>query len=182
MLSRASVSIGVLGLGVLGGSIASALAEFGFNVLGWSRRPKNMSGVQCFHGPPGLERVLAASEVVVVVLPLTPATFNLLDEEKLSRLSPGSTLVNLSRGQVLSEAALIGALDAGFVPEAFLDVFTTEPLPRNHCFWTRADIRITPHVAALTPPDAAAEQVASKIRAMIAGRSITGIVSHGCGY
>lgn len=179
---RASVRAGVLGLGVLGGRVAHALAEFGFSVLGWSRGPRDLPGIQCFHGARGLDRILAASDVLFVALPLTPQTFNLLDEEKLSRLPAGSTLANLSRGQVLPEAALTAALDTGAVAEAFLDVFAMEPLPKDHPFWAREDIRITPHVAALTPPDAAADQVAGKIRAMMAGRPVTGIVSRENSY
>lgn len=179
---RASVSIGVLGLGVMGGSIARTLADFGFSVRGWSRSAKDLAGIGCFHGERGLERVLTSSEVLFAALPLTAETFELLDEHRLSRLSPGSTLANLSRGQVLSEVALVAALDAGVIAEAFLDVFATEPLPREHPFWARSDIRITPHVAALTPPEAAADQVASKIRALIAGEQITGIVNRELGY
>lgn len=179
---RASVRVGVLGLGVLGGRVAQTLAEFGFSVFGWSRGAKDLPGVRCLHGAEGLDQILATSEVLFVVLPLTIETLNLLDEDKLSRLPTGSTLANLSRGQVLPEVALTAALDAGVVAEAFLDVFTMEPLPEDHPFWTREEVRITPHVAALTPPDAAADQVARKIREMVAGRSVSGIVSRESGY
>lgn len=180
--SRASLRVGVLGLGVLGGRIAQSLAGFGFTVSGWSRGAKDLPDVRCLHGADTLEQVFDSSEVLFIALPLTPATFNLLDEDKLFRLHAGSTLCNVSRGGVLSEAALIGALDAGVIAEAFLDVFMTEPLPGDHPFWRRTDIRITPHVAALTPPDAAAEQVVLKIRSMLAGQPVSGVVSREHGY
>lgn len=180
--SRASLQVGVLGLGVLGGHIAQSLAGFGFDVLGWSRGSKVLSGVRCFHGAETLRQVLASSEVLLIALPLTPATLHLLNEGELSQLPTGSTLCNLSRGGVLLEAALIGALNSGKVAEAFLDVFATEPLPSDHPFWGRKDIKITPHVAALTPPDAAAEQVALKIRSMMVGQPVTGVVRRELGY
>lgn len=180
--SRAALQVGVLGLGVLGGHIAQSLAGFGFDVRGWSRGSKVLSGVRCFHGAETLRQVLASSEVLLIALPLTPATLHLLNEGELSQLPTGSTLCNLSRGGVLLEAALIGALNSGRVAEAFLDVFATEPLPSDHPFWGRKDIKITPHVAALTPPDAAAEQVALKIRSMMVGQPVTGVVRRELGY
>ncbi|HOZ06478.1 MAG TPA: glyoxylate/hydroxypyruvate reductase A [Arenimonas sp.] len=179
---RSSLRIGVLGLGTLGGRVAQVLAEFGFKVSGWSRSPKNLPGIQCFHEASGLDRLLAMVDILFVMLPLTLETTNLLDEVRLSLLPAGSTLVNLSRGKIVSESALISALDSGVLAQAFLDVFAVEPLSPDHTFWKRTDIHITPHVAALTPPDAAAEQVASKIRAMIAGQPVTGTVRRKFGY
>lgn len=179
---REDFSIGVLGLGVLGGAVARTLAEFGFALSGWSRMPKSIEGVDCLHGSTGLDDVLARSELLLVFLPLTGDTEGLLDGERLARLPEGAALANLSRGELLDDDAVIAALDSGRLSEAYLDVFEREPLPRDHRYWNHPRVRITPHVAALTPHVLACDQVADKIRKLESGEAVSGIVDRKRGY
>ncbi len=179
---REDFSIGVLGLGVLGGAVARALAEFGFSVSGWSRTPKSIDGIQCEHGSEGLDAVLSRSELLLVFLPLTGDTEGLLDRERLAKLPEGAALANLSRGELVDDEALLEALDSGWVSEAYLDVFSREPLPAEHSYWAHPRVQMTPHVAALTPYAVACVQVAEKIRRLEAGQSISGVVDRLRGY
>jgi glyoxylate/hydroxypyruvate reductase A len=179
---RAAFRIGVLGLGVLGGAVAQELAGFGFDVAGWSRTPRAIPGVHCHHGDATLDDVLARSELLMLFLPATPSTAGLLGRERIARLPPGAAIANLSRGELVDEAALLDALDSGAVGAAYLDVFRHEPLARGHAFWSHPRVDITPHVAALTDVDAACEQVAAKILRFEAGDEITGIVDRRRGY
>lgn len=179
---RHDFPIGVLGLGVLGGAVARALADFGFAVSGWSRTAKTIEGVHCEHGSVGLDAVLGSSELLLVFLPLTGDTEGLLDQERLAKLPEGAALANLSRGELVDDEALLGALDSGWISEAYLDVFSREPLPVEHRYWSHPRVRITPHVAALTPHEVACEQVAEKIRRLEAGKPISGVVDRVRGY
>ena len=180
--ARSDFTIGVLGLGVLGGAVARALADFGFAVCGWSRSARAVPGVQCRHGAPGLDDVLARSQLLMLFLPLTGATDGLLDRERLAQLPAGAAVVNLSRGELVDEDALLEALDAGHLGAAYLDVFVQEPLPPDHPFWRHPRIHVTPHVAALTDTRVACLQVAGKIRRLEAGEPISGVVDRLCGY
>jgi glyoxylate/hydroxypyruvate reductase A len=182
MRRRRDFRIGVLGLGVLGGAVARALADFGFDVAGWSRTRRTIEGVDCCHGDAGLDAVLARSDLLMLFLPATAATAGLLGRDRLARLPAGAALANLSRGELVDEHALLDALDAGGVGAAYLDVFRHEPLPRGHAFWRHPRVEITPHVAALTDVDAACEQVAAKIRRLEAGGTVGGIVDRARGY
>lgn len=179
---RHDFPIGVLGLGVLGGAVARALADFGFAVSGWSRTAKAIDGVRCEHGSDGFDAVLGRSELLLVFLPLTGDTEGLLDQERLARLPEGAALANLSRGELVDDEALLEALDSGWISEAYLDVFSREPLPPGHRYWTHPRVRMTPHVAALTPCSVACEQVAGKIRQLEAGEPISGVVDRVRGY
>ena len=180
--SRGELGIGVLGLGVLGGAVAQALAEFGFTVSGWSRTARVVPGVHGEHGGPGLDAVLAASQVLMLFLPLTGATAGLIDRVRLARLPQGAVVVNLSRGELIDEGGLLDALDSGHLRAAYLDVFHHEPLPSDHRFWRHPRVRITPHVAALTDTQLACAQVADKIRRIEAGEPVSGVVERSRGY
>lgn len=180
--SRSDFRIGVLGLGVLGGAVARSLAEFGFDVSGWSRSAKAVAGVDCRHGPQGLDVVLGRSHVLMLFLPATGATVGLLDRARLAQLPAGAVVVNLSRGELVDQGALLEALDSGRVSAAYLDVFEHEPLPPDHAFWQHPTVRITPHVAALTDPRLACEQIADKIRRLESGLPISGVVDRSREY
>lgn len=180
--SRRALTVGVLGLGVLGGAVARALADFGFDVAGWSRTPRAIDGIACLHGDDGLDAVLARSRVLVLCLPLTPDTDTLLDAPRLARLPSGAAVVNIARGELIDDDALLAALDAGHVGAAYLDVFRDEPLPTSHRYWRHPRVSVTPHVAALTGVDAACDQVAAKIRRFEAGLPVSGIVERDRGY
>lgn len=180
--ARADFSIGVLGLGVLGGAVARALADFGFDVSGWSQSVKSISGVRCEHGAPGLDDVLGRSQVLMLFLPLTVATERLVDRARLAQLPRGAAVVNLSRGELVDDDALLEALDSGHVAAAYLDVFRQEPLPADHPFWRHPRVSITPHVAAITDTRLACMQIAQKIRRLETGEPISGMVNRLRGY
>lgn len=179
---RSEFRIGVLGLGVLGGSVARSLASFGFSLSGWSRTAKALTGVTCESGAEGLANVLARSDLLLLMLPVTRETTGLMDREQIAKLPAGASIANLSRGELIEDAALLDALDSGHIAQAYLDVFNTEPLPPGHRYWTHPRIRITPHIAALTPHAIACHQVAGKIRKLEAGESVSGIVNRQRGY
>jgi glyoxylate/hydroxypyruvate reductase len=163
------IKVGVLGLGELGAPAARALAAAGFSVRGWSRTPKNLPGVTCVAGRASLQSFLADTEILVVMLPLTPDTNGLLGASELAHLPKGAKLINVSRGAVIDESALIEALRNGQIAEATLDVFTVEPLPSDHVLWSMDNVLITPHLASITVPEAAVQDVAESIRRVRAG-------------
>ncbi len=182
MRVRDEFRVGVLGLGVLGGAVARSLAAFGFSVSGWSRSAKAVAGVTCESGADGLDKVLARSELLLLMLPVTRETTGLIDHEKIAKLPAGASIANLSRGGLIDDANLLDALDSGHIAQAYLDVFNTEPLPAEHRFWTHSRVHITPHIAALTPHAIACHQVAEKIRKLEAGQAVTGVVDRQHGY
>ena len=180
--SRADFAVGVMGLGVLGSRVAQALRVFEFPVNGWSRSPKALDGVRGFSGREGFNDFLAASRVLVNLLPLTPDTQDILNRDTLSRLQPGGYVINVARGAHLVDEDLLALLDEGHLAGATLDVFRTEPLPAGHPFWTHPSIAVTPHTSARTLRDESIAQIAGKIRALEQGEPIAGIVDPVRGY
>jgi glyoxylate/hydroxypyruvate reductase A len=174
--------VGVLGLGELGRACARALAALNFPVAGWSRRPAELAGIACHHGPEGLATVLGRSEILGTLLPATPETARLLDAERLALLPRGARLINPGRGSLIDDAALVAALDAGALAHATLDVFRTEPLPPEHPFWAHPRVTVTPHVAAPSRPDTAASVIAENIRRDEAGLPFLHVVDRAAGY
>lgn len=176
-------TVAVLGLGAIGGTIAHRLRANGFRVLGWSRSGRPVAGVEdVAAGDEGLERVLAAADIVIAVLPATPATKGLFDARFFARMRGGAHFVNLGRGDQLVEAALLRALDAGRVGGATLDVFEEEPLPPDHPFWGHPSVLVTPHVAGSTVPRTGAAVVAENVRRLRSGRPLLHVVDRGAGY
>ena len=180
--NRADWPVGVMGLGVLGSRVAQALRVFEFPVNGWSRSAHAIEGVRTFAGPEQFHAFLAASRVLVNLLPLTPQTRGILNRDTLSRLLPGAFVINVARGAHLVDDDLLALLDSGQVAGATLDVFRTEPLPDGHPFWTHPKITVTPHTSARTLRDESIAQIAGKIRALERGEPITGIVEPARGY
>jgi len=175
-------TVGVLGLGELGQATAHALAGLGFDVRGWSRRRREVPGIASHSGDAGLEAVLRASDILVTLLPATPATDNLLDARRLALLPKGARLINPGRGSLIDDAALLAALDAGRLAHATLDVFREEPLPPGHPFWTHPGVTVSPHVASETRPETAAEAIARNIRRGEDGRPFLHAVDRAAGY
>ena len=174
--------IGVMGLGTLGGAAARFLASLGFRVAGWSRSPKSIPGVSCCHGADALPPFLAGSDILVVLLPLTPETRGLLGRDLLYRLPRGAKLVSCGRGPTIVEEDLVEALNSGQIAEATLDVFATEPLPADHPFWGMEQVLMTPHVASFAIPEIAARDVVENIRRLHAGEPLLHLVERDRGY
>lgn len=178
----ADTRVGVLGLGAIGADIAARLRGLGFAVHGWSRGPKSLDGIVCHHGNTGLPDCLSVSDILVCVLPLTPATRGILDAAHLARLPRGAYLINIARGAHQVEADVLAALDSGQLSGAALDVFETEPLPSEHSFWRHPKVRLTPHVAGPTVPETAARLVADNICRLLAGETPCNRVDPTRGY
>jgi glyoxylate/hydroxypyruvate reductase A len=173
--------VGILGLGELGGACARALAALGFDVAGWSRSPREVDGVATHHGEGGLEPVLRRSDILVLLLPLTPATDGLMDARRLALLPPGAVVLNPGRGPLIDDEALLAALD-GALGQATLDVFRTEPLPRDHPFWAHPKVTVTPHIASATRPETASRRIAENVRRGEAGEPLLHLVDRERGY
>lgn len=174
--------VGVLGLGTLGSAAAQALARLGFDVAGWSRRPKEIEGVTCHAGDDGLGELLRRSEILVLLTPHTPQTENLLDARRLSLLPRGAVVVNPARGALIDDDALLAALDSGQVSHATLDAFRVEPLPPEHPYWSHPQVTVTPHVASETRPESATRVIAENIRRGEAGEPFLHLVDRSAGY
>jgi glyoxylate/hydroxypyruvate reductase len=175
-------TVGVMGLGELGGAAAATLADFGFGVRGWSRTPKTIDGVESYAGGGALDAFLSKCEILVCLLPLTRATEGILNRNLFAKLPRAACLINAARGGHLLEEDLIPALDTGQLGGAALDVFRVEPLPRGHPYWTHPRILITPHVASVTDPRSSADLVADNIRRIDAGEAPLYAVDPAKGY
>jgi glyoxylate/hydroxypyruvate reductase A len=186
--SRADFPIGVMGLGVLGQRVSLALQQFDFSLLGWSRSAKSIAGVQCFSGfkdVGGFNDFLAATRILVCLLPLTPETENILNHSNLSRLLPGAYVINVARGAHLVDDDLLALLNSGHLAGATLDVFRQEPLPPSHPFWQHAKMTLTPHTSARTLRLESIAQITKKIQALHGGAavsSVAGVVDMKKGY
>lgn len=175
-------TVAVLGLGALGSACAAALRALNFRVLGWSRSAKTLEGVETAHGADGLAQVLSRAEIVVLLLPDTPATENILDAKRIALLPKGAVIVNPGRGPLIDDEALLRALDDGHVGHATLDVFRTEPLPADHPYWAHPRVTVTPHIASETRPVSAARVIAENIRRGEAGMPFLHLVDRTLGY
>lgn len=179
---RADFPVGIMGLGVLGERVARAVGGFEFPVNGWSRSPRSIEGVRGFAGAAQLDEFLAASRVLVCLLPLTPDTTGILNHRTLAALQPGGYVINVARGAHLVEEDLVALLDSGHLAGATLDVFRTEPLPAGHPFWQHPKITVTPHTSARTLREDTIAQIAGKIRRLARGEPIAGVVDRQRGY
>lgn len=172
----------VLGLGALGEAAAQALAALGFNVTGWSRSAKDIPGITCLHGDDGLQHALSRTEIVVLLLPDTPATENTLNADTLALLPKGACIINPGRGPLIDDEALLAALNTGHIGHATLDVFRVEPLPADHPYWAHPNVTVTPHIASETRPTTAAQVICENIRRGEAGEPFLHLVDRNLGY
>lgn len=175
-------SIGLLGLGELGQAAAARLRDAGFTVRGWSRSHKALDRIETLAGDDGLEAMLAASDIVVSLIPLTAQTRGMLDGRRLNLMKPGAALINFSRGPVVVTDALIAALDRGHLSHAVLDVFDAEPLPVTSTLWDHPSITVLPHISAPTDHETAAAVIAANLRNFRATGRIPGNVDLARGY
>ena len=176
------ITIGLLGLGALGEAAAHRLSDAGFKVIGWSRSAKNIEGIETHSGDDGLNTVLRRSDILVCLLPLTSATRELLNAEKLALLPANASLINFARGSIVVSEDLLQALDTGRMSHAVLDVFDVEPLPKDAPFWTHPRITVLPHISAPTDRETAAAIVADNIRTFRRTAKLPSIVDFARGY
>lgn len=160
------IRVGILGLGVLGQAAAAALKALNYQLAGWSNSPKVIDGVRSYVGAGELKSFLAETDILVCLLPLTPATRGILNAETFAGLPQGAVVVNCARGGHLVESDLLAALDGGRLRGATLDVFHTEPLPDTSPLWSHPKVFVTPHIAAITDPESFMRKVADTIRRM----------------
>ena len=164
--------VGILGLGVIGGDAARKLTALGFPVRGWTRTPREVEGVECFHGPEGLTTMLGSCCFLACFLPMTDDTAGIICAATLAALPRGAYVINLARGGHVVDQDLLAALDSGHIGGAMLDVFHREPLAVDHPFWSHPKVTITPHIAGLTVASSIAPQVAENIRRAGAGQPL----------
>ena len=177
-----SVRVGILGLGELGLRAATECARQGYRVSGWSRTPKTVEGVETAAGLDALPNFLTCADILVCLLPQTPETIGLLDAGRLAMLPKGAVFINVSRGSVVDEAALVEALQSGAIGGATLDVFAVEPLPETSPLWEMDNVLITPHLASIALPESAARQIADNVRRIEAGEPVLSRVDPRRGY
>jgi len=177
-----TTTVGIMGLGHMGAAAARMLQGIGFPVIGWSRTRKDLPGVRSFVGPEEQEAFLAASNLLVCLLPATPETRHILSRPLFDRLPDGAGLVNVGRGSQQKIEDIITALDSGKLSGAVLDVFEQEPLPVDHPAWTHPKLLVTPHVASLPPPSERAVHVARLIAARERGEALPNLYDHDRGY
>ncbi len=174
--------IGVMGMGVLGQAVLGRLRTYGFQLRGWNRSFREMAGVECFAGADQLEPFLAGCDVLICLLPLTPATCGILNRQTFAALPAGAALINVGRGPHLVDADLLEALDSDHLSRAILDVTDPEPLPADHPFWAHPRVFITPHVASMTQPETAASILLENLRRHQRGEPLLDVVDRSRGY
>ena len=175
-------SVTILGLGALGAECANELANVGFKVRGWSATKKSLCNVTCHHGSEGLEKSLFESEIVVLLLPSTADTENIINTKTISYLAKDAIIINPGRGTLIDETALLKSLDDGKLAHATLDVFRQEPLPADHLFWKHPKITVTPHIASETRPQTASKVIATNIDRFEKGKPLLYKVDLRAGY
>jgi glyoxylate/hydroxypyruvate reductase A len=185
--AASAVTVGIMGLGVLGRHAADLLRRIGFSVAGWSRTAKSLEGVATFHGADGLDGFLALTDILVCLLPSTPDTKGLIDLALLRKLKRngalgGPFLINAGRGATQVEADILSALDDGTLAGATLDVFESEPLSDASPLWTHPKVTITPHNAAASVPSALVRNMLAQIERFEAGGPLQHVVDPRAGY
>lgn len=181
------ISVGIMGLGQLGEAAARALLAAGFRVNGWSRREKTVSGVESYHGEDGLVPFLNATDMLVVLLPLTAATTGIVDYSLLKELRRrnglgGAVLINAGRGRLQKDTDIFRALEDGTLKEASLDVFEVEPLPKTSPLWSHPRVFVTPHAAATSDPNHLVAPMLAQMDAFERGEPLQNLVDRDAGY
>ena len=179
-LSRSRV--GLLGLGQIGGAASKILLDLGFSVAAWTRTQRLVDGIALHHGPEGLASILQTSDILVCLLPLTPKTDGILNATAFRALPDDAYVINVARGAHLIDGDLLTAINKGHLSGAWLDVFSKEPLPPDHPFWTHPKIVVTAHLAGLTIPSSAAHQVIGNLRLVRSGKAPQNLVDPEVGY
>jgi glyoxylate/hydroxypyruvate reductase A len=181
------VNVGIMGLGVLGRDAAEVLVRLGFRVAGWSRVARQLPDIECFHGAAGLDAFLARTEILVCLLPHTPATEGILDLALMRKLKRdgalgGAFLINAGRGRLQVDADILAALDEGALAGATLDVFPVEPLLATSPLWTHPKVTITPHNSAASVPEETVAYIVGQIERFEAGHGLENVIDRATGY
>lgn len=176
------LTVGILGLGALGTAAARKLTEAGFRVIGWSRSPKTLPGIETLSDDDGLDTLLRRSDIVACLIPLTHGTRGLLNARRFRTTKPGAALINFARGPVVVADDLLAALDSGQLSHAVLDVFDEEPLAPDSRFWHHPGITVLPHISAPTDFDTSAAVVAANVARYRATGSLPRSVDPALGY
>jgi len=181
------VRIGIMGFGVLGQDSARKLKTMGFDVAGWSRTPKSVDGFEVYAGEEGLTPFLNRTDILIALMPLTPDTKGILNRSLFERLARGGALggpilINAGRGKLQVESDILSCLDDGILQAATLDVFETEPLPKDSPLWTHPRVTVTPHNSATSEPEATARYISQQIRRYEAGEAFENVVDRVRGY
>jgi glyoxylate/hydroxypyruvate reductase A len=166
------ICVGIMGLGRLGGDAALKLKALGFRLIGWTRSPKDLEGVETFVGDAQLDNFLSMANILICLLPLTSKTKDILNRNTFLKLPQGAYVINVGRGQHLVEEDLLQALDSGHLAGACLDVFREEPLPPDHPFWSHPKVFVTPHISSITDPVSVAPQVIENYNRARSGASL----------
>ena len=174
--------IGVMGMGQLGCFIAEGLAKFGYPVAGWSRSEKRVDQVSCLWGEEDSPEFLSRCDLLVNLLPLTPATDGILNQSLFQQLPQGAVVMNCGRGEHLNEADVITALESGHLRGAVLDVFPQEPLDTNNPLWSTAGVVVTPHMASAASGKAILGQLVDNGRHILEGKPLLHPVDTAKGY
>lgn len=164
------VQVGIMGYGALGKAAAEKLKPFGYNLVSWSRTTKAPEeGITHYSGTETIDDFLAGTNILVCLLPETKETINLLNKERLLKLPQGASIINGGRGGLIELSALEEVMTSGHIESATLDVFPKEPLDTESALWKQEKLIITPHIAAITRPDTAANYVVRNIKKLETG-------------
>ncbi len=180
----AGKTLGILGLGAIGQDLAVKAAALGMSVIGTKNAPEPLAGVDNVYPSEQVDEVLAASDFVVLLLPVTPKTENLINAQRLARMKKDAWLVNFGRGALIVDDDLVAAVEAKTIAGAVLDVFRTEPLPSEHPFWKTAGISVLPHIGGGHPTRdrMVAELFNENARRYLAGEPLKEVVDRVRGY
>jgi phosphoglycerate dehydrogenase-like enzyme len=180
----AGTTLGILGLGAIGTEVARKAAALDMRVIGTKRDGKPVPHVARVWSPDGTDAVLAESDYVVLLLPSTTETRDLMNRARLSRMKPSAWLLNFGRGDLIVDDDLVAAVRDKQIAGAVLDVFRKEPLPAEHAFWTTDGIVVLPHVGGLHPTrdDIVAELFVDNLKRFAAGQPLREVVDRARGY
>lgn len=175
-------TVAFLGIGELGMACAVAAQEYGFNVVGWSRTLKTDAPIACFAGDDGFREVLGQADIVVTLMPATPATEGIIGADAVAAMKEGAALINPGRGELIDDEALLSGLRSSKLSGATLDVFREEPLPRDHPYWAEPSVLVTPHIASETRIPTASAVVAQNISRHVRGEGALYLVDPALKY
>jgi phosphoglycerate dehydrogenase-like enzyme len=186
-LELRGTTLGIVGFGTIGQSVARLARAFQMRVLALRRDPDRAEGrslADQVYGPDGLQDMLSQSDFVVVTSPLTPETHHLINERALRAMKPSAIIINVGRGPVIDEAALIRALRENWIRGAALDVFEEEPLPEGHPFYSMENVFLSPHCAdhTFTWLDDAMDFFVKNFERFVNGEALENVVDKRRGY